>query len=1202
MPRSLILFLGLFVLTCCETAKGAYYANVTHSSALFDVVSGSSPSSSNTGVGTAGFASTSVPHNSDGALTTGMPIHFSTFTSALCPNCLLEETGTTYNGVDHTKSKSDSTLAFDFSYSIHTDLTDSAFTDTAFTDTAFTDTAFTDTAFTVQPTNTRGTGAISSISQAVSFAISTMLSVSSISNIKNSSGSQSVILSTETEVSRTAFSDQGSYFSTSSTTDESTDHEGKNSVPITSISKSSSQIGNKTSTTYSLRLSTQTTSTPSTTIFSSNEINPSITSLEIASSNSEFLSGALIASGTVSNIPNYSSNTQNGNSNTSSSASRTFLSSLTATIHIETSPDASSIGSAILVSDMPSVDYATRANKTIGESAVSHLEKGNTTTSLPPSNYDLSKVFAQTTIPVASLRTTTSVNNASSVVSYTTVLSTVSTTSNGVVTVYTTWCPLESTLSHNTRFSGTEVESVSTAPTSNSLLTVDSYPGSTLDSNTLEAANNTSSHTISLKESTSYSLSSVNVPTSSVASLRTPTSVNNASSVVSYTAVLSTVSTTSNGVVTVYTTWCPLESTLSHNTRFSGTEVESVSTAPTSNSLLTVDSYPGSTLDSNTLEAANNTSSHTISLKESTSYSLSSVNVPTSSVASLRTTTSVNNASSVVSYTAVLSTVSTTSNGVVTVYTTWCPLGIESTQKSSLSIGSKPIGLPPTSGINLATNSVSFKQSFDTGGSSISTHREPTDISLPSVGVSASVTIAVMTTTTVDAANKVISYTAVLSTVSTTRNGIVTRFTTWCPLSKLENKTYSRQSFLEQSTTGYTSVETTGAHQPASITTNFQEGTAGSISGALTDSESFLSGTILITRESCSNDICEQSEKTSVRDKNQELASSTAETTSSAVKIVSTFTETICPTCTQAVPLTPTISSINRRSSIAIASISSFISSKYLSSTTLVLPSPSSIIAGSVSSKTQETVYFQTSTSFKPSAESEVLLNNPSTSSEFIQTSAMVKSSAQLSSNRFSQRQPPNQQSSSLQISASITTEYATETSSSSNPSDQPRRPQLSSILSFDNPSLTILTKSTHSSGTSVHFLTTTEHERSKVSNSISTGTKYIDTRSVLESESLRSPTSVASGAPTSTITIPFTVTTSNSQSSVTLLTSSGSTIITSASSPKYHGAGSSVSAMSSGGAGTTISNVVPLSQYTGSAVRLVPDLFYAYLALLAIS
>lgn len=469
------------------------------------------------------------------------------------------------------------------------------------------------------------------------------------------------------------------------------------------------------------------------------------------------------------------------------------------------------------------------------------------------------------------------------------VLSTITTTENGVVTEYTTWCPLTSdttaqsnAASHTQLTSSTEAlssgehssTSIASASKMSYTTSISSNSGVSVTSCKVGNCELSDSSTVSFESETSrtnwqstdiYSgksctsglcyteiltssdqdtftyvsseytqNSEVSVPTS----IATYFSVNAKGSTTygtSY-ATPSTVTTTENGVVTEYTTWCPVTSiatktTSSRQTTVLSTKVcsenvcsstlvtvtisDDSSTVPSSVSTTNketnigssfVVSFASSTKDSSQQEIVS-TSSVTASGFESTTQSEVT---PTSTILYSSSTQAITQSETTSS---VLSTITITENGIVTEYTTWCPLSSTSTidaKKSSSSVADSSVATPNSDSSSHITPS-SASSSHVTPSSASSSHVTPSSASSNDVVTNVSDTVPTCTGSDGSCST---------STKAMTENTTPTSFTTTCEGKSCDVTSEYTSAFVETPTTNNLDISSVTPTTPASATTS----------------------------------------------------------------------------------------------------------------------------------------------------------------------------------------------------------------------------------------------------------------------------------------------------------------------------------------------------------------------------------------------
>ncbi|CCK72054.1 Fig2p KNAG_0I02690 [Huiozyma naganishii CBS 8797] len=443
----------------------------------------------------------------------------------------------------------------------------------------------------------------------------------------------------------------------------------------------------------------------------------------------------------------------------------------------------------------------------------SRLESSSAQRSLQP-KYTLSTVTTtsngQTTVyitwcPVSSVSEESTESFLKSTVT-TSVRSTATSVSNGVTVVYTTWCPLISTKTVSVescsdhRCSKTETASkfpstlrsdtiirpvsspkMDTRSDQHSVPPAISIPtkGRSTKSWKSQSVSGTTKTFIVSVESCSGGICTV--PSSPVRSLVTPKIEKGSSITILSTTkshgsqplyTLSTVTQTTRGVVTIYTTWCPI--TVPHTT--TGHNSETTATTTTLKTLIVSETCPDahcirvptatSTFSTNMKSTAHVTESRVstnvpgtpILTRKSEASSIRSSPVPPNSISS-KATTPVRSVSSdktnpipistqqtyippppykIISS---LATITTTYNGKVTKYTTWCPFtAICTDNRCKTAATPSHLSVPSTTEHTVSNEST--------------TPPHPTF------------------STTVGSS---------ISTVTTTYNGKVTEYTTWCP-------------------------------------------------------------------------------------------------------------------------------------------------------------------------------------------------------------------------------------------------------------------------------------------------------------------------------------------------------------------------------------------------------------------------------------
>lgn len=376
------------------------------------------------------------------------------------------------------------------------------------------------------------------------------------------------------------------------------------------------------------------------------------------------------------------------------------------------------------------------------------------------------------------ITTTSTIGTLLSEVTFTASLSTQTITTDGVMTVYTTWCPLTISDASYTE-SSTKYHTTSTLThTSTSTVTYHSRKPTSKNDDYLSS----SSSDQSISKTIISELTTTDIYGSVVTS--------------SFTVVLSTQTTKIDGVKTVFTTWCPytssslsnpliISSTIKQDTILS-TTVPMISNSPTStphdNFVHSTSSVLAPVFTSSNLHSSSRTNSPVISIpptqdtfqtvttlkttttshnsfvgainsKNSDQLTTSISNIiqsrdisETSTSVIPLTTTDTNGFTTVSSISVILSTHTTDINGVTTVFTTWCPL---------------------TSRTDLKSHAIAPSKSV------VSSEREnflPTTTLIP------------LTTTDSKGYTITSSVSALLSTYTFESNGITTVYTTWCAL------------------------------------------------------------------------------------------------------------------------------------------------------------------------------------------------------------------------------------------------------------------------------------------------------------------------------------------------------------------------------------------------------------------------------------
>ena len=305
--------------------------------------------------------------------------------------------------------------------------------------------------------------------------------------------------------------------------------------------------------------------------------------------------------------------------------------------------------------------------------------------------------------------------------------STVSSTIGDVVTVYTTWCPVESYSSIPKTHSSS---SSTVTPTSSMVMTPSSSPA------VISVVSSDDVSSLSTSKDTT-------IETTIVTSLLTDSATTYEST---FLAQKSTVSTTIGDIVTVYTTWCPLDSTFVDTK----TKTSSLSSSGLITSTSEVQSPEVSTLStsiSNSGPATDASSSVTLSsAMDTTSTEITQISIVTPSLISSLSTDFKGSTHEII-----LSTVTSTTHGIITVFTTWCPV----TTSEIIEIITTPNTI------------ISTTVGDSTKSSDVST-----------------VSTTAVTLTDSSGSTFITSKTLVLSTRTTVQQDVTTMYTTWCPISE----------------------------------------------------------------------------------------------------------------------------------------------------------------------------------------------------------------------------------------------------------------------------------------------------------------------------------------------------------------------------------------------------------------------------------
>ncbi|CCD26592.1 Fig2p NDAI_0I00230 [Naumovozyma dairenensis CBS 421] len=364
---------------------------------------------------------------------------------------------------------------------------------------------------------------------------------------------------------------------------------------------------------------------------------------------------------------------------------------------------------------------------------------------------NLTNLSTSTVTPELTTITTTTDSITSS---YIAKKSTVTTVINDIITIYTTWCPLtlsSQAITFSDSSSMKEKISTSTIP---ALLS--SIPSSNSMINNATSMEPPTSSIPSVYPVSTFQSSAYTPTISTIISKYSNTNT-------SYIAKLSTVTTTVKGVVTEYTTWCPLEDQSKSTTTYSkGIE-------PTVPVLLTTtDTISDNTTSSIQIVFSTSTTSHT--------QTSNSESHPTLTISSTRRS----------GYTALESKATSSSLALGNTDSNYPPLttsGSRTIFKTTTLTSSSDLLSPLRSMFTTKPSSSLFESAYSV--STISTHH---DI-LPSITATSPIVNTTVRPTTVvnELGFSTVEFrTVVRSICTTTVHGVVTEFVTWCPLTSYE--------------------------------------------------------------------------------------------------------------------------------------------------------------------------------------------------------------------------------------------------------------------------------------------------------------------------------------------------------------------------------------------------------------------------------